>query len=318
MLNPESLALSDHLLFSRYSDTAGDRNEFYKRVHRGELIQVIRGVFMEAAIWNSFDRHARYRFGAVAVAARSENPLVFSHASAAAMWRLPRVGSWPQKHHVVSDVAAGGRSSSIVVRHTVGLPADTVVIDGVEVTSLARTVVDIAATHSFGEGVTAADAALRRTAFPHSEVPRTFLSRSALITELASVDAHHGSARAQRTIDFADGLADRPGESLSRVTMHLARITPPQLQVVLYGASGRRYIVDFWWPEFNVIGEFDGRFKYSDPGFMRGRTSHQVLLDEKFREDDLRATGRGFTRWDMPIAASPIALRDHLIRAGVR
>ena len=78
--------------------------------------------------------------------------------------------------------------------------------------------------------------------------------------------------------------------------MHLAHLPAPQLQVVLYGASGQRYVVDFWWPGCRLIGEFDGAFKYSDPEFMRGRTAHQVLLDEKHREDDLRAAGYGFSR----------------------
>ncbi len=41
----------------------------------------------------------------------------------------------------------------------------------------------------------------------------------------------------------------------------------PQLQVALRGASGRVYVVDFWWPEFNMIGEFDGNIKYADLEF---------------------------------------------------
>lgn len=100
--------------------------------------------------------------------------------------------------------------------------------------------------------------------------------------------------------------------------MHLARLTAPELQVRMLGASGKEYVVDFWWPQFNVIGEFDGKYKYTDQQYMNGRTAQQVLYDEKLREDDLRAARHGFTRWPWATAASPVLLRAHLARAGVR
>jgi hypothetical protein len=90
------------------------------------------------------------------------------------------------------------------------------------------------------------------------------------------------------------------------------------LQVELLGASGRRYIVDFWWPEFDVIGEFDGEDKYRNPVYLRGRTPEQALLDEKEREDDLRAAGHGMVRWKWDVARSPRLLAMKLNRAGVR
>ena len=92
----------------------------------------------------------------------------------------------------------------------------------------------------------------------------------------------------------------------------------PQLQVAIEGASGQVYIVDFWWPEFNMIGEFDGNAKYTDPEFLRGRTPEQALIDEKRREDDLRAAGHGMTRWHWQIACSLNRLRAHLLAAGIR
>lgn len=86
----------------------------------------------------------------------------------------------------------------------------------------------------------------------------------------------------------------------------------------MVGASGKTYIVDFWWERFNVIGEFDGKYKYTDPSYMNGRSSQQVLYEEKLREDDLRAASHGFTRWPWATAISPVLLREHLRRAGVR
>ena len=94
------------------------------------------------------------------------------------------------------------------------------------------------------------------------------------------VDTHaratHGGSTARRAIEFADAVADRPGESVSRANMQCSGISRPQLQVALAGASGLVYIVDFWWPEFDMIGEFDGNREYTDPAFLRGHAAiHQ-------------------------------------------
>lgn len=55
--------------------------------------------------------------------------------------------------------------------------------------------------------------------------------------------------------------------------MQCSGISIPQLQVALAGASGLVYIVDFWWPEFDMVGEFDGSKKYTDPAFLRGHAA---------------------------------------------
>ncbi|CAN5389028.1 hypothetical protein BH09ACT1_BH09ACT1_15320 [soil metagenome] len=99
--------------------------------------------------------------------------------------------------------------------------------------------------------------------------------------------------------------------------MSIAGLTKPRLQEPFRGASGREYEVDFWWPETNLIGEFDGKFKYADEAYRQGRTPAQVVYDEKLREDDLRAAGHRMSRWNWEIAISPTRLRDHLMAAGV-
>ena len=100
--------------------------------------------------------------------------------------------------------------------------------------------------------------------------------------------------------------------------MEVAGLPAPELQVEIRGVSGRRYFVDFWWEKYRLMGEFDGKGKYTDPEFLRGRTPEQALLEEKAREDDLRATGRGMTRWGWVVARSPRLLRAHLDAAGLR
>jgi hypothetical protein len=197
-------------------------------------------------------------------------------------------------------------------------PDDLDLIDGLRVTTLARTVLDMAIAGSHGQAVVMADAALRRNDHAIEGVPRTLTTVDDLRHELSLISAPHGSAKARRVIEFADGRADRPGESLSRVAMDVAHLPAPQLQVTLVGASGRKYVVDFWWPAANLIGEFDGDAKYSDPAFLRGRTPEQALRDEKAREDDLRAAGHRMSRWGWKVALEPRRLHAHLVAAGLR
>ena len=86
----------------------------------------------------------------------------------------------------------------------------------------------------------------------------------------------------------------------------------PQLQVEFRDARGLIGFADFWWEELNLIGEFDGYIKYSDPRHLRGRTPAQALRDEKTREDRLRAVGPRVARWGWTEALSPRELRGIL------
>jgi hypothetical protein len=318
MSDIQTQAWRHRIILARDIEVAGDRSAFFKRVRDRELVRLYRGVYISAEAWQGLDRHDRYRARIIAAAHYAPPGLVFSHHSAAALWRLPSVGPWPDKAHVLVPVAAGGRSDSMFVRHTVGVPDSVWSIDGLSVTSLARTVVDLASIFSFGQAVSIADAALHRNEHPVDGVPRTFLTRDELHRELERVPMRHGSARARRAIDFADGAADRPGESMSRVSIRAAGLTMPQLQVPLRGASGRIWTVDFWWPEFSHIGEFDGRDKYVNPEFLRGRTPEEAVYDEKLREDDLREAGHGMSRWPWAVAISPQLIRAKLVAAGIR
>lgn len=71
----------------------------------------------------------------------------------------------------------------------------------------------------------------------------------------------------------------------------------PELQRCFTDARGTIGRADFYWPGVRLVGEFDGAVNYSKPEFLRGRTPSQVVIDEKLREDRLRALGLGVVRW---------------------
>jgi hypothetical protein len=306
------------LLLAREHSVPGDRAYLFDRVRQGELVRVARGAYLHRDVWKEMDRHARYRATIEAAAALHPGEQVFSHESAAALWRLPALDTWPQRVHVLSPATSGTRSSTLFDRHSIGVPCETEKVSGYSVTTLARTVVDLAARRTLEVATVFVDAALRRADHPVEGIPRTSVVKGDLLREVQGFPLRQGTAKARAAIDFADGLADRPGESISRVSIFRAGLTAPLLQVPIRGASGRSYFVDFLWPEFGLIGEFDGKDKYSNPEFLGGRTPEQALLDEKAREDDLRATGRRMSRWGWTLARSPLRLRAHLYAAGVR
>jgi len=305
------------VILTRDLVVAGERTEFYSRVRRGEFTRVLRGAFVRTDTWERADADGRHLL-IVAAADQLEPDCLFSHLSAAALWRLPIVGPWPDRVHVIDRQPVARHSDGRFVRQDRAVQPGLAVIDGHRATGLARTVVDVAATQQFGLAVAMADAALRCARYPVRGVPPSELTRGDLEREVAALVLRHGSARAARVVAFADGRADRPGESMSRVAMHVAKVRPPLLQVELRGRSGRLYFVDFYWPEHDHIGEFDGNAKYLDPVFLRGRAPEQALLDEKAREDDLRAAGHGMTRWGWALAVPPAGLRAHLHASGVR
>ena len=217
----------DHIHLTRQLTSPGEPYPFFASVSRGEFVALFRGVNIRATLGNAMSLDQRYRARVKAASLVVPPDTVFSHHSAAALWRL----------------------------------------------SLARTVADLAACTPFAAGVALADAALRRTVHSLASVPAPSILREDLLRELDEMAVTPGGSKARRAIEFADAVADRPGESMSRANMQCSRISIPQLQVALAGASGLVYIVDFWWPEFDMIGEFDGNRKYTDPAFLRGHAA---------------------------------------------
>jgi hypothetical protein len=92
----------------------------------------------------------------------------------------------------------------------------------------------------------------------------------------------------------------------------------PILQQAFYDAAGLIGYVDFWWPEFGLIGEFDGNGKYLRDELLDGRTTSEIIMEEKRRENRLRALGPRVTRWGWDTAVSLPTLAQHLAEAGLR
>lgn len=284
-----------------------------RELRAGRLVRLRRGVYMPSAAWESRGPDARYRALVRATALLQPTSPVMSHQSAAALWGLPVIGPWPAVVHVLIDRATGGRSDPGIRRHALGIDPDHVeTIDGVHVTILARTVIEVAATSTLHSAVATADAALH---IPRNGTAR--LTRAELIEMWQSMLPFRGSRRAREVIEFAESGSDSPMESASRVTIALAGFPRPELQR-RFVVEGREFFADFYWEEIDCIGECDGFGKYSNPTMLRGRTVTQAVLDEKRREDLLRSRVSRFVRWEGRDALDSAVIARRLTGAGLR
>jgi len=291
-----------------------------RAVHEGRFVRLRRGWYVGGEIWRSLWPEARHLLHVVAVHAdaRSERP-VFCGVSAAVLHGLPLYRTSPARVHIAA-MRGTSRSVRDVLRHETDLDDEDVVeVEGLRCTTLGRTVFDVARTLTPEASVACADAALRSVAVSgNDQDERTAAQWRGSLAERAARSRARGVRQARRVIDFADGRAQLPGESVSRVQLTRLGFGPPDLQVRVVAPDGAEYRVDFGLDDVDAFGEFDGAGKYLDPALRGGRSIEQVVLDEKRREDVIRGvTGRRFVRWDDAHISTADALRRRLAEFGL-
>jgi len=202
--------------------------------------------------------------------------------------------------HLLRLDSGSSRGQVGIVHHRVvhDITKDVQDVAGFLVVSPARTAWEVASSSTLESGVCTADSALAR--WP--------LLRDELMTVGGSFSRRPGSRTARLAIQLSDGRSGSVGESLSRVLCYRYGLPKPELQHAVYDADGQLVAVtDFWWPEHRHVGEFDGKVKYGE--LLRdGETPADAVFREKRREDAVRATGVGMTRWtwvDLAPAGTP-------------
>ena len=133
--------------------------EVRRALRAGELMPVRRGIYAVRGVPDEpMVRHAM----SVRAAERGvASEAVISHVSAAALHGLPSWGVALDRVHVTRSRRNGGRVDRVLHLHVAHLaPDEIVIIDGIAVTSVARTVVDCARLLGFEQALVIADAAL--------------------------------------------------------------------------------------------------------------------------------------------------------------
>ncbi|MEP6479569.1 MAG: type IV toxin-antitoxin system AbiEi family antitoxin domain-containing protein [Rhodoglobus sp.] len=291
-----------------------DDRPFRRAVLRGDVVRIHRGAYVSAEEWSGLDRHERYRRHVIAAALASRSKPVLSHQSAAVLWGVPLIGEWPKAVHVLTTISAGTRTENGFHRHASETLDDEIVeSDGVRFTSFARTLIDLAKDTTFASAVAGLDWSLRAPS--RGADPRVRIEALRQYVELHPIARNR--RKVQRALGFANPLAESPGESLSRVVIHELGFPAPELQSRVDDARGLIGISDFAWPELRLLGEFDGLVKYTRDLARAGESIEDVVVREKVREDRMRATGRGMTRWLWSDALQVRPLYDKLLAAGL-
>jgi hypothetical protein len=227
-------------------------------VRQGVLLHVGYGAYARAALVGQVadDRVGGQTLRLASVLAVAGPGAVGSHHSAAAIHGLDQLGRQPPAVVVVTRAPGGSRTGRPGVRlHIAALPSRHVTVrSGVRVTSVARTVVDLARTSSFRAGVVVADSALRGKQ----------VSKDELRAVVADCPRWPGIRQASLVVEFSDGLSESALESISRVAFRDHGIPAPELQVPVGGDNGVVGRADFLWRRYGTIGEADGAMKYAN------------------------------------------------------
>jgi hypothetical protein len=242
------------------------------------------------------DQAAEHELIAAAILAATGPGAVVSHRSAAKLHGLDLLGRASTTVALTRPPdSTSSRTGRPGVRvHAAALPAGHVVTrHGIPVTSVARTVIDLARTSPFLAGVVVADCALRATKTTKAEL-------QAVIT---ACPRWPGLQAARRVVAFADARAESVLESVSRVAFRELGLPPPDLQVWVGDATGMIGRADFLWRAHRTIAEADGAIKYTDPT----RAMAQLDRDKRLRQagfDVVHFTWQDITQTPGQVAAS--------------
>lgn len=267
-----------------------------------KLVAMSHGVFGEVEILDGLTPREMALAKAVA-ACLTLSGSALSHHTAALAHDLPLLGSRPTTPTLTMAIGGGrsGRRSRASTLRIAALPPEHVDRrGGWAVTTVARTVCDLARETSLLDGLVAADAALSRRL---SSLPQLQLA------------AHYcetwpGGRRLHEVICHANGAAESPYETVARwhlLEAHLRSLP----QVWAYDGHGPIGCGDLWVPALWVFLEIDGDVKYA------ADAKPTTLLVEKRRQERLEEAGFGVARVSAK-EARPDVLVERVHKAATR
>lgn len=250
------------------------RQQLRTLARRGDLVAIRYRVYATADFVSKLSKDARHRQAlrvAGAVLATSSRPVAASHETAAGLHGLDLLTEPPEELITLTRPPgnATGRKNGVRFAAAELFRGHVTKCLGVPVTTPARTVIDLARSLPFMDGVVVADSALHAGK----------VTKAQLTAVLDRCDGWPGGDMARRVVEFSDGRAESVLESCARVVFERNGLEPPELQAYIRTAEAD-YRVDFYWPKYRTIAEADGKKKYADPA----KAVAQLRRDEQLRE----------------------------------
>lgn len=272
----------------------------------GEYTRARRGAIVPAPPkGTSWQQAETQTLGAIAaVAKKLRNGAAFSHASAALIH-----GLWLMEIPVVPEVTQDSRPNShgraSLRRHRSFLgPEQVTTVNGLNVTTIERTIVDCACTMSPRSALVVADSGFR--VLLGAERSRKSFDPDALaalrrrLLEILEAGPRRGRRQARAVIAAADPHSESPPETLVR-WIAISRGMPAPITQMAIVTRGGTFYADLGWrwvlesPDgartlWTVLVEYDGEVKYLPSGGVVGSAEEAAgaVLAEKRREDLIR------------------------------
>ena len=268
------------------------RKSLAVRKGRGEVVRPAKGMYARLSFWSRLSEKEK-ALHVLRTYQLLHPEWAFCRGSANLVYGLPV--SFANMKSVDVVVFPRQRYSATEGVRYHALPTDARIesVNGLRVVSFERAVFDGLRFSDFPNGLAVADAAVRSGRMGKSELFSFFRNEGA---------RQKGRLKAEKTLLFADGRSESPGESIARAIMIEMGFALPDLQAEFAHPldSRRRYRVDFLWMKEDgsrVIGEFDGRIKYEDAAMRGGRSAVRVLEEERIRESRLSVYGLPIMRF---------------------
>ncbi len=164
--------------------------------------------------------------------------------------------NWVDDERAVDVVHDNRRRPAGIRTHRDRVDQDHIeVVDGLPVTTPARTALDLGCWYPTMTAVAAIDALARATDVKSADVEMLALSCA----------GRRGIVRARLAISLFDAGAQSPKESWLRVVIIRAGLPRPETQIPVSDESGRVFAyLDMGWPELKVAVEYDGEQHRTD------------------------------------------------------
>jgi len=251
----------------------------------GEWVTVRRGVYVARSLWESADETAQWTLRDRAAHLSMTKPHVMSHDSAARLLGLETLNAKRSLSHIVRPGVGGSRTEHGVKHHLSRVsPREVETVDGIQVTGLARTALDIGREHGFEAGAVAVDGAMRRG-----------VTRRQLVDELELMENWPYITASRAAVEVGDEGAETVGETMARLLVLELGIGAPSTQFAVRISTGVA------WCDLRVgchVFEFDGKIKYQGraQGGVADRPIEDIVWDERQRQQEICALGLGMSR----------------------
>ncbi|MGQ0844941.1 MAG: hypothetical protein ACT4QF_12475 [Sporichthyaceae bacterium] len=270
-----------------------DRDDIRRALRSGDLVRMRRKVFVTGPAYRraSADPQKLHALEVRCLICALER----KHIAAAAGTSAARIhglemlkAPGPDLVVCTGDPGVSGTHKNDYYLRGAYLPVDHVEVrHGVRVTTVARTLLDLAAGLPFADALVATESAYRRG----------LTTADALEAVLESWAGRPGVRGAREVFGFADPATQSVLESLSRASMRELGISMPRCQSVIV-VDGREIHLDFdWWPELDLAGESDGLEKYLPPEGSDRQATLRAIGDEKARERRVLQRRGELVRW---------------------